>query len=53
MAVKDRVEEPEAEREPGFYVGNNGPYPSEEDAQAFIDGHLDGKGNIKEVTASE
>jgi hypothetical protein len=41
----------EAPREPGFYAGENGPYLTAADAQAFIDGHLDGKGKVTEVTA--
>jgi hypothetical protein len=41
----------EALREPGFYAGENGPYLTAADAQAFIDGHLDGKGKVTEVTA--
>lgn len=64
MAVKEDKPEPskafvpdvlEADpaREPGFYVGDNGPYLTEADAQAFIDGHLDGKGSVEEVTAND
>jgi len=56
MAVKEnKAAEPEAPevepapREPGFYVGDNGPYLTADDAQAYIDGHLDGKGEITEV----
>lgn len=52
MAVNEKKDEAlETPREPGFYVGDNGPYESEEDAQAFIDGHLGGKGTVKEVKA--
>lgn len=48
-------EELEAHKQPGYhaYTGNkhnSGPYQSEEDAQSFIDGHLDGKGTIKHVS---
>jgi hypothetical protein len=57
MAVKnEKAAEPEAKvpeastREPGFYVGDNGPYPTREDAQAFIDGHLNGDGEVTEVS---
>lgn len=40
--------------EPGFHVyhgtaHNSGPYKTSQDAQSFIDGHLEGKGTIKEV----
>lgn len=55
MAVKEN-KEPEAEaapREPGFYVDDTGPYPTAEDAQAFIDGHLEGKGSVTEVEAND
>lgn len=38
-----------APRAPGFYVGDNGPYPTAEDAQAYIDGHLEGKGKVEEI----
>lgn len=50
--VEEAEAEPVAEvvREPGFYVGDNGPYPSREDAQAFIDGHLNGDGEVTEVS---
>lgn len=34
---------------PGFYVGDNGPYLTAEDAQAYIDGHLEGKGEVETV----
>lgn len=40
-------------REPGFYVGDNGPYLTADDAQAYIDGHLDGKGKVEEVIAND
>jgi hypothetical protein len=55
MAVKqnDEPEAVEAPKEPGFYVGDNGPYDSEEAAQQFIDGHLGGKGSVKEVVAND
>jgi hypothetical protein len=56
MAVKQTNDEPEAvepEREPGFYVGDNGPYLTHDDAQAFIDGHLEGKGKVTEVVAND
>lgn len=50
--IKEAVEEENTiAREPGFYAGDNGPYLTAEDAQAFIDGHLDGKGEVTEVTA--
>ena len=40
-------------REPGYYVGDNGPYETEEDAQAYIDGHLDGEGEITNAEAND
>ena len=56
MPVKNNppVEEvDEIPLEPGFYVGDNGPYATAEDAQAFIDGHLNGKGKVTEVSVEE
>lgn len=50
MADKNEVVD-EAPEAPGFYVGDNGPYPTADDAQAYIDGHLNGKGKVREVTA--
>lgn len=44
-------EAPEVVEAPGFYVGDNGPYLTSDDAQAYIDGHLKGKGKIREVVA--
>lgn len=38
-----------APKELGFYAGDNGPYLTADDAQAFIDGHLGGKGEVTEV----
>jgi hypothetical protein len=49
-AVELKAPEPEVEAAPGFYVGDNGPYPTREDAQAFIDGHLNGNGEVTEVS---
>lgn len=43
--------------DPGFHVyqgadHNSGPYATAEDAQAFIDSHLGGKGKVVEIEAS-
>lgn len=56
MAVKENKVEAAVEveaLEPGFYVNGNGPYATEEDAQAFIDGHMGGKGTVREVIAND
>ena len=61
MPLEKDEKSPEADApalEPGFHVmvgkdHNSGPYATEEDAKAFIDGHLEGKGKIQHVTADE
>lgn len=63
MADKANEKATEAKAEPtetGYHVyrGTNllaGPYLTEEDAQAFVDGHADGDGEVRfvEVTAND
>lgn len=57
MPTNEKKAEPGAEPTgTGHYVyqGSDlraGPYPTEEDAQAFIDGHLDGNGTVAHYEA--
>lgn len=61
--TNETTDESEVERKPeptetGYYVYRGdellaGPYLTEDDAQAFVDGHAEGKGDVRFVEVAE